>query len=131
MGSPLNVAYGSSAAVQAAPADSLVYLPLQTLGCATANRRSGHEETLAMQQTALLFDDFIGASKKQLRDGNAERLGGLGVAKRARSGHPGQFNCRSAVPSQVQIVRVPSRALRGRRSRSAAEIPAKGQVRQQ
>jgi hypothetical protein len=34
---------------------------------------------LAVQQTALLFDDLVGASKKQLRNRNAERLGGFEV----------------------------------------------------
>src|ERR1700732_1783140 len=36
-------------------------------------------QTLAVQQTTLLFDDLIGASKKQLWDREAERLGGLEI----------------------------------------------------
>src|ERR1700686_4538314 len=39
----------------------------------------GQLQTLAVQQTALLFDDLIGASKKQLWDREAERLGGLEI----------------------------------------------------
>jgi hypothetical protein len=39
----------------------------------------GHNPTLAPQQTSLLFDHLVGASKKRLRDGEAERLGGLEV----------------------------------------------------
>jgi hypothetical protein len=66
--------------VLAASTDGLLCSPLQAFCCAAAYRRSGPQlQTLAVQQTALLFDDLVGASKKQLRNRNAERLGGFEV----------------------------------------------------
>jgi hypothetical protein len=39
----------------------------------------GQQETLALQQTASLFDDLVGDSEQRRRHGQTERLGGLQV----------------------------------------------------
>ena len=39
----------------------------------------GQQETPAPQQTASLFDQFVGAAEKRQRHGKAERLGGLEI----------------------------------------------------
>jgi hypothetical protein len=38
--------------------------------------RSGHKQTPAPQQTALLFDYLVGAAEQRERHGEPERLGG-------------------------------------------------------
>jgi len=54
-------------------------LPLRASHCAAANRRWGPKPDSRAAANARLFDDLVGASKKQLRDGNTECLGGLEV----------------------------------------------------
>jgi len=49
------------------------------MGHHSGGRKPAQLQTLAAQQTALLFDHLVGASKKQLRDGEAQHLGGLEV----------------------------------------------------
>jgi hypothetical protein len=46
----------------------------------------GQEETLALQQTASLFDDLVGGVLKRERNGQAEHLGGLEVDDELKSG---------------------------------------------
>lgn len=45
------------------------------VAAATGASAKGQKQTHASQQTALLFDDIVGAGEQSGRDGDAERLG--------------------------------------------------------
>ena len=53
--------------------------PTPAVFCNAANGREVPKATFAGQQTAMLFDNLVGAGEKRGRDFDAERLGGAQI----------------------------------------------------